>query len=91
MIVTLLAERGSKGALRAYLERARQDDAGQAAAFDVLGTDLGKIAESFLGNGRWSTREKEMTQHWEQAGCRARKEEPPSEPLIGGSNWVPSS
>ena len=40
--------------LMSFLENARQEDYGQAAASTHLGYDLGILASNFLGSGEWS-------------------------------------
>jgi len=66
VLVTLLTERG-EGFLK-FLRLADPRDAGQTAALDVLGIDLGELAGTFLGAGDWRPRRKAIAEHWESAG-----------------------
>lgn len=68
VFVKLLTERRDAAAFRAFLETARHDDAGQTAAMDILGSDLGEIAATFLGEGNWRPQRKAMKSCWETAG-----------------------
>lgn len=68
VFVKLLGERGNSAMLRGFLQAAHQDDAGQTAAVDILGTDLGEIAATFLGN--WRPQRKAMIQCWNEAGWK---------------------
>jgi hypothetical protein len=77
VFVKLLSERGDGGALRAFIEAARQDDAGQTAAMDILGADLGEIAGTFLGEGNWRPQRKAMIACWEDSGWTKRQNEAP--------------
>jgi hypothetical protein len=65
VFVKLLSERGDGQAFRAFLEAAVQDDAGQTAAMDILGADLGDIAGTFLGEGNWRPQRKAIKACWE--------------------------
>jgi hypothetical protein len=68
--VKLLSEKGDATSFGAFLEAARSDDAGQTAALDVLGVDLGEIAGTFLGEGNWRPRRRAMIACWESAGWK---------------------
>jgi len=82
VFVKLLSERGEAAAFRAFLQAAHRDDAGQTAAMDVLGADLGGIAGTFLGEGNWRPLRKAMVACWEAAGRNERRKED-EEPLHG--------
>ena len=58
----LLEQRGDWGA---FLKEAQRDDAGQTAAMDCLGADLGNVMSTFLGEGDWRPRRKAMVTLWE--------------------------
>lgn len=81
VLVKLLSERSDAAAFRAFLEAARHEDAGQTAALDGLGVDLGEIAGTFLGKGDWRPRRKAMIACWESAGWQKRGDDgvPPAE------------
>ena len=68
VFVKLLSERGSAAAFHAFLQSARQEDAGQTAALDLLGTNLGEIAGTFLGEGEWRPVRKAMVSLWKAKG-----------------------
>jgi hypothetical protein len=68
VFVKLLSERGGPAELQAFLEAANSEDAGQTAAHDILNTDLGDIAGTFLGSGDWRPQRAAMVRCWEQAG-----------------------
>jgi len=68
VLVKLLSERGETNAFHAFLEAAHRDDAGQTAALDILGADLGELAGTFLGEGNWRPQRKAMVECWEAAG-----------------------
>jgi hypothetical protein len=53
--------------LPAFVKAARWDDAGQTAALDVLGADLGQIAGTFLGPGEWRPNRKAISECWKAA------------------------
>jgi hypothetical protein len=72
VLVKLLSERGDPAALHAFLEAARPDDAGQTAAMDIFRVDLGEIAATFLGEGKWRPDRKAMIACWEAAGWERR-------------------
>lgn len=72
VFVKLLSERAEAPAFRAFLEAAHRDDAGQRAAMDVLGVDLGGIAGTFLGDGNWRPQRKAMLACWDAAGWNER-------------------
>jgi hypothetical protein len=81
VLVKLLSERGDADAFHAFLVAARWDDAGQTAALDCLGSDLGEIAGTFLGEGIWRPQRKAIVACWESAGWLKRGDEdaPPAE------------
>lgn len=68
VLLKLLSERCAGTAFHAFLQAARQDDAGQTAALDILGVDLGELAGTFLGKGGWRPQRKAMVACWEAAG-----------------------
>lgn len=68
VLLKLLSERVAADAIRPFLEAAHQGDAGQTAAMDILGVDLGEIAGTFLGEGNWRPQRKAMVGCWESAG-----------------------
>lgn len=68
VFMKLLSERTTLEHFRKFLESARQDDAGQTAAIDILSVDLGEIATTFLGEGNWRPQRAAMVQCWESAG-----------------------
>ena len=84
VLVKLLSERGDATAFRTFLQAARQNDAGQTAAFEILGADLGETAGTFLGEGNWRPQRKTMIACWEAAGWEKRGKDgdapPPDEP-----------
>jgi hypothetical protein len=67
VFVKLLSERGNADTFRAFLGTANWNDAGQTAALDILGADLGEIATTFLGEGNWRPVRKALVAHWESA------------------------
>lgn len=67
VFVKFLTERGNGEAFRNFLEASRSHDAGQSAAVDVLGADLGEIAGTFLGAGDWRPQRKAIKECWEAA------------------------
>jgi hypothetical protein len=58
----------------AFLKQAHWDDAGQTAALNVLGTDLGQTAATFLGEGNWRPNRKAIADCWKTA--KAAEENP---------------
>jgi hypothetical protein len=48
-----------------FLKLANWRDAGQTAALDVLGVDLGQTVATFLGEGNWRPNRKAMVACWE--------------------------
>jgi len=70
VFVKLLLERGGGETFRAFVEAAGQDDAGQTAAIDVLGVDLGEVAGTFLGAGNWRPQRKALKSCWDAAGWK---------------------
>jgi hypothetical protein len=68
IFVKFLLEQGDADAFRTFLEVAQRDDAGQTAALDILGANLGEIAGTFLGEGNWRPQRKAMIACWESAG-----------------------
>ena len=63
IVIKLLAER--QGNWSAFVQQANRADAGQTAAIECLGTDLGDVMATFLGPGDWRPRRKAMVAHWE--------------------------
>jgi hypothetical protein len=61
--LTLLMEQ--KGDWGAFLKQADWGDAGQTAAIECLGSDLGNVMSTFLGEGDWRPRRKVMIALWE--------------------------
>jgi hypothetical protein len=49
----------------AFLKQAQWADAGQTAALECFGVDLGQVAATFLGPGDWRPRRKAMVALWE--------------------------
>lgn len=64
VLVKLLSERGNTESFSLFLQIAHYRDAGQTAALDVLGADLGEIAGTFLGDGKWRPVRKAMVDLW---------------------------
>jgi hypothetical protein len=62
MLTLLLEQPGDWGA---FLKQAQWGDAGQTAAIECLGTDLGAVMSTFLGEGDWRPRRKAMVTLWE--------------------------
>jgi hypothetical protein len=62
MLTLLLEQPGDWGA---FLKQAQWGDAGQTAAIERLGTDLGVVMSTFLGEGDWRPRRKAMVTLWE--------------------------
>jgi hypothetical protein len=56
-----------KGDWSAFLKLAHRSDAGQTAAIECLGVDLGNMMATFLGEGDWRPRRKAMVELWEAA------------------------
>jgi hypothetical protein len=52
-----------------------QEDAGQTAALEILGADLGEIAGTFLGEGNWRPQRKALIACWETAKWEKRTKE----------------
>jgi len=63
IILTLLLEQ--KGNWSGFVKQAHWRDAGQTAAVDCLGVDLGGVMSTFLGEGDWRPRRKAMVTLWE--------------------------
>ena len=63
IVVNLLL--GQSKEFGAFLQQALWEDAGQTAALDVLGVDLGQTAATFLGDGNWRPNRKAMVVCWE--------------------------
>lgn len=63
IVLTLLLEK--RGDRSAFLKQAQWGDAGQTAAIECLGTDLGAVMSTFLGEGDWCPRRKAMVTLWE--------------------------
>jgi hypothetical protein len=70
VFVKLLSERSDRRAFLAFLQTARHEDAGQTAALDLMGVDLGEIAGTFLSEGNWRPQRKAMIACWEATGWR---------------------
>ena len=64
MLTLLLEQPGDWGA---FLKQAQWDDGGQTAAIECLGTDLGAVMATFLGEGDWRPRRKAMVTLWESS------------------------
>jgi hypothetical protein len=62
MLTLLLEQPGDWGA---FLKQAQWGDAGQTAAIECLGTDLGAVMSTFLGEGDWRPHRKAMVTLWE--------------------------
>jgi hypothetical protein len=56
-----------KGDWIEFLKRAHWSDAGQTAAIDCLGIDLGNVMSTFLGEGNWRPSRKAMKALWQAA------------------------
>ncbi len=63
IVLTLLLEKS--GDWGSFLKEAQWGDAGQTAAMDCLGADLGEVMSTFLGEGDWRPRRKAMVALWE--------------------------
>jgi hypothetical protein len=61
--LTLLLEQ--PGDWGTFFKQAQWDDAGQTAALDFLGIDLGDVMSTFLGEDDWRPRRKAMVALWE--------------------------
>jgi len=70
VLLQLLSERGNAVSIREFIQQANEADAGQTAALDRLGADLGEIAGTFLGEGNWRPQRKAMVACWEAAGWK---------------------
>jgi hypothetical protein len=70
VLLKLITERTNPVAFRDFLRNARQDDAGQTAAMDILGIELGELAGTFLGPGDWRPKRREMIASWRNAGWK---------------------
>jgi hypothetical protein len=68
VFVKLITERTTPAAFRDFLKTVQQDDAGQTMAMEILGIQLEEISRTFLGEGDWRPKRKEMVQCWERAG-----------------------
>ena len=71
IVVNLLV--GQSKEFGAFLKQAHWDDAGQTAALDVLGADLGQTAGTFLGDGNWRPNRKAMVACWNAAQAADEK------------------
>jgi hypothetical protein len=49
-----------------FVKEARWDDAGQTAALDYMGIDLGAVMGTFLGEGNWRPQRKAMNECWKE-------------------------
>jgi hypothetical protein len=65
ILVRLLLDQ--PGEFGAFVQQAKWDDAGQTAALDCLGRDLGQVAGTFLGDGNWRPYRKSLVECWEAA------------------------
>jgi hypothetical protein len=63
IVLNLLLEQGGDWGL--FLKQAQWADAGQTAAIECLGADLGVVVSTFLGEGDWRPRRKAMVDLWE--------------------------
>jgi len=75
VLLKLLSERGEAAGIREFIQQASQADAGQTAALELLGADLGEIAGTFLGEGNWRPQRKAMVACWESAGWKKSTDE----------------
>jgi len=50
-----------------FVRQASRQDAGQTAALDCLGIDLGDLARTFLGPGDWRPNRKKILECWNPA------------------------
>ena len=73
ILLTLLLEK--RWDFPAFLKQANWRDAGQTAAMNFLGVDLGAVAGTFLGKGDWRPRRKAMVELWEAAKQPPKEEE----------------
>ena len=64
VIGKLLLERGTPNSFREFVKVADRSDAGQTAAINIFGVDLGEIAGTFLGEGDWRPKRKAMIECW---------------------------
>lgn len=64
ILVNLLADR--RPPFQEFLRRSHWEDAGQTAAFDCMGTCLGKVVAQFLGPGHWRPERKVLAACWER-------------------------
>jgi hypothetical protein len=64
ILVNLLV--GHSADFVAFLKQADRNDAGQTAAVDVLESDLGQVATTFLGEGDWRPNRKAILECWKQ-------------------------
>ena len=71
IVVNLLV--GQSKEFGAFLKQANWEDAGQTAALDVLGADLGQTAGTFLGDGNWRPNRKAMVACWNAAQAADEK------------------
>jgi hypothetical protein len=69
IFVVLLAERGA-GFIN-FIMNADWRDAGQDAALNCMGTDLGELAAGFLGPGNWRPQRKAISDYWRRKKERA--------------------
>jgi hypothetical protein len=73
IVLSLLLEQ--RGDWNAFLKQAHRGDAGQTAAIECLGVDLGPVMSTFLGEGDWRPRRKVMVTLWESAKKHPTKPE----------------
>ena len=62
ILVNLLSEKGQ--AFSSFIQAADWRDAGQEAALNFLGQDLGESLNGFLGQGDWRPRRKAIADYW---------------------------
>lgn len=70
IVLHLLSERN--GDWSAFVEQSDWRDAGQTAALQCLGVDLGDVLATFLGPGDWRPRRKAMVTLWEAKKKQAK-------------------
>jgi hypothetical protein len=64
VLVHLLS--GDHNGFLAFLSRAHYDDAGQTAALECLGMNLGEVVATFLGPGDWRPYRKAIVDCWQE-------------------------
>ena len=88
IVVNLLL--GQSNEFAAFVKQAHWNDAGQTAALDVLGTDLGQTVATFLGEGNWRPNRKALVECWNAARREEEKSRAP-EPCENQSVPIPHS